>query len=377
MNGTEPALIEDLAAIAASQTKAARFASALGASGTAAFVSNATSRVALIRNKERELPVTIDDGGYGRTYVASPHSAYVLYARDEIDIVGIRRLRRAAHGALDLLDRMLRAIRINQAVHLDNWLLSTNLHGTWDGKGLPQIREVLTRRFPEHFLILRSLDPWSCPQLLDAAKADGWTLLPSRQIWVTENLERDWRPRNDYGNDRRALAKSGLTVEDLETLGPADAARIADLYHQLYVGRYSPLNPIFTAQFMAETARSGLLRYRLARDENGTIMAVAGMLVRGQYLTVPVLGYDLSRPKKDALYRIATFMFSDYAMERGLRLHSSSGAGEFKRNRGARPVIEYMAVHAGHLSLGRRTGLQILARLLDTIMVPMMRKQGW
>lgn len=377
MSSANPSLIEDLAEIARSKTQAARFAAALGTEGTSAYVSNATSRFALMRYRDREFPITIDDGGYSRTYVASPHSAYVLYARDEIDIVGIKRWRWVARGALSLLDRMLRAIRINRVVHLDNWLLSTNLHGTWYGKGLPQMREILARRFPEHFLILRSLDPKSCPQLLDAAKADGWTLIPSRQIWVTDDLVRDWRPRNAYGNDRRALANSGLTIEEMDELEPCDAERIADLYYQLYVERYSPINPIFTAQYMIETARSGLLRYRVAREASGTIMAVVGMLMRGDCLTVPVLGYDLARPRKEALYRIATFMFSEYAMERGLRLHSSSGAGEFKRNRGAHPVIEYMAVDARHLSRGRRAGLQVLARMLETIMVPMMRKQGW
>lgn len=369
--------MEDAEELRDSETLAARFVTALTNEGTPAFVSNAASRMALMRHGGLELPVTIDDGGYGRSYVSSPHSAYVLYARDEIEIVGMRKWRWAAYGALRLLDRLLRGIRINQAVHLDNWLLSTNLHGEWNGDGLNRMREVLATRFPDHFVILRSLDPWSSPDLLDAARRDGWMLLPSRQIWVTEDLARDWRPRNDYGNDRRALAKSGLTVEDPDRLGPGDADRIADLYHQLYVGRYSPLNPIFTARYVEETMRSGLLRYRLARDDEGTIMAVAGMLVRGDCVTVPVLGYDTSRPQKDALYRIATFMFSDWAMQRGLRLHSSSGAGDFKRNRGARPEIEYMAIYARHLSPGRRAGLALLAQLLETIMVPMMRKQGW
>lgn len=367
----------DPAALAGATSLAARYVAALAREGTPALIANATSRAMLLRQGGREFPVTIDDGGHGRSYVASPHSAYVLYAREEMAIVGMRRGRRAASAALALLDRLLRAARLNHAVHLDNWLLSTNLHGDWDGAGLPAIRTALAGRFPDHFVILRSLDGWSCPTLLAAARADGWVLLPARQIWVVDDLARDWRPRNDHGNDRRALARSGLVIEEPTSIGAADAARIAELYHMLYVGRYSALNPVFTPAFIAFSAETGLLRYRLAREPGGRIMAVAGMLVRDGILTPPVVGYDTSRPQREALYRIASYLFCDWALERGLALHGSAGAADFKRKRGAHGVIEYMAVHAGHLSRSRRAALALLAQLLDRVAVPMMRSQGW
>lgn len=345
--------------------------------GTQTLIANASSRPMLLHHEGRRFPLTVDDGGYGRTYVASPHSAYVLYARREIELVGMKEGRRTAGAALSLLDGVLRAVSFNRTVHLDNWLLSTNLHGNWDGAGLPAIRKTLADRFPDHFLIMRSIDSWSCPALLEAARADGWVLLPARQIWVVDDLARDWRPRNAYGNDRRALARSGLFVEDLRQIGAADAARIAELYRMLYVGRYSALNPVFTARYIMHTATIGLLNYRVARDAGGKIMAVAGMLVRNGIMTPPVVGYDTSRPQKQALYRIASFLFCDWALQRGLSLHGSAGAGAFKRNRGAHGTIEYMAVHTRHLARGRRGAVQLLAQLLDRVAVPTMLKHGW
>lgn len=372
-----PDLLSDPDDLAQTGSLAGRYVAALAHGGPQRLIANVQSRPLLLRHGEFHLPVTVDDGGYGRSYVASPHSAYVLYAREEIDLVGMTRGRSLARAALAGLDGLLRQARFNRAVHLDNWLLSTNLHGAWKGEGLPQMRTALATAFPDYFLILRTLDGWSSPDLLQAARSDGWILVPARQIWVVDDLRRDWKPRNAFGNDRRALARSGLKVEDVDRFDEADCQRVADLYRLLYLDRYSALNPHFTAQFVAFTQQSGMMHYRVAREPGGRIMSVAGMLHREGTMTPSVVGYDTARPQSEALYRIAAYLFSDWAMERGLALHGSAGAAHFKRQRGARGVIEYLAVYAGHLSAGRRMTIQALASTLERAVVPMMKREGW
>ena len=64
-------------------------------------------------------------------------------------------------------------------------------------------------------------------------------------------------------------------------------------------------------------------------------------------MTAPVIGYDMGYPQKSGLYRITSLMVGDYAIKNGLRLNASSGAGEFKRLRGARSQIEYTAYWIG------------------------------
>jgi len=370
-------LIEEMDELARDESVAGRYVAALARDGVGHYIANASSRPMLLSLSDRRLPVTVDEGGYGRSYVASPHSAYVLYAREEIDIVGMRRGRGAARAALALLDQLLRAADLNRCVHVDNWLLSTNLHDGWEGAELPEVRRLLAERFPGHLLILRSLDRWSSPDLLESARADGWILAPARQIWVVDDLARDWRPRNNQANDRRALAASGLIVEEPDRFDEAEAARVAELYRLLYVHRYSALNPVFTAAFIQLTQRLGLIHYRVARASDGRIMAVAGMMARGDVMTPPVVGYDTQRSRREALYRVASWMFCDWAMARGLRLHGSAGAADFKRRRGAHGEIEYMAIHAGHLGAARRATVRALAGLLEAWLVPMMRRQGW
>jgi len=329
-----------------------------------------------LRSGDRVFPLTVNDGETGDSYVCLPHSAYVLYARQELDLVDTGALKPLLRALIAIFDKMLIVAGINRIVHVDNMLLSTNLHGGWAGEDVPAIRAALVALYPDHIIAIRSLDSWSCPNLLAACEADQWLPLASRQIWVTDDLARDWRPRNTSQNDRRMFANSGLVAEELDTMSDEDARRSAELYHMLYVGKYSPLNPVFTPAWIAMTHEEGILRYRGARDGEGRLMAVAGSLVRGGILTPPIVGYDTARPQQEGLYRIAAFLFSEVAEREELRLNGSAGAADFKRRRGAHGVIEYSALYVRHLSIWRRLALVLVAGLLDHAAVPMMRRRG-
>ena len=372
-----PELVSSPDALAADPSLAAQYVAQLVKHGPGSAISNLASKLMLCRYQDLRLPITVEDGTLGHSYVVSPHSNYVLYARDEIDILDLRFGRTLAVGTLGVLDATLRLFNVNKTVHLDNWILSTSLHGDWHGQGLPEIRQLLTRQFPDHLPVIRSLDDWSCPELTQAARNDGWLLMPARQIWVTDDLQRDWKKRNNTQNDRRALKKSEFVVRQPEKLEVDETRRIAELYRALYVGRYSAINPIFTPKFVQVAAETGLLQFKLVCAPDGEIVAVCGMRQAGGIGTVPFLGYDLDRPQSDGLYRIACYLASEWAMELGLRFNGSAGAAQFKTMRGARGQIEYMGVYVGHLPPMRRTGIQLLCTALNSVMTPMLKKQAW
>ncbi len=347
------------------------------ASGAQNMVANAATTLSRIEIAGHTLPLTRNDGALGNSYVCSPHSAYVLYAREELRLIDAGRLAKPARAAITGLDILLRRARINRIIHIGNWMLSTNLHGAWRGEGIAAARTALAETYSNHVLGVRSIDDWSSPGLRHALLSDGWILVPSRQIWVSDDLRRDWLPRHNFGNDRRLIGRSPLRVTDLPTVSAEDATRIAALYAQLYIGRYSPLNPILTPAFIQTSARTGMITYRAARDPHGTIMAVAGLWACHGIMTPPVVGYDTAQPRSEGLYRVATWMFMERALAAGWRLHASAGAAHFKRQRGARGVIEWNAYHARHLSRFRRFAIEALARSLTRIAVPMMIANGW
>lgn len=354
---------------------ARQYIEAIAQAGVKAMVSNVRTRWLALRSGDRVYPVTVNDLERGDSYVCLPRSAYVLYGREELALVDVGVWRPLLLAAISGVDVLLRAARIDRIVHVDNWLLSTNLHGDWDGSDLAQVRQTVKERFPHHHIAVRSVDPWSSPRLATALQADGWLMLPSRQVWVIDDVASGWRPRKSVGHDARILRRSGLKVEELETLRPGDAERIAQLYRMLYVDKYSALNPIFTPTWIELTHRSGLLRYRAVRDHDGAILSVAGSLVRNGVLTPPVVGYDTARPRSEGLYRIASYLFSEQAQALGARLHASAGAADFKRVRGARPVIECTAIWTGSAPWWRRWLLRCFAGVLWHVAVPLLRRR--
>jgi len=235
---------------------------------------------------------------------------------------------------------------------------------------------LLVRRFPDHFLAVRSLTEWSDADLIDRLRRDGWRLLPARQIYVTDDLDRDWAPRRDTRRDLRLLARTPCQIDRLETLAPGDAARIAELYAMLYLDRYSTLNPAFTPAYIEMTHREKILTYRGLRDEIGGLVAVVGCLARGGVLTTPVVGYDTRRAAAEGLYRMASVLFAQMAREDGARLNGSAGAADFKRHRGARPVLEYTSYFARHLAWPRRATLAAMSRVLDSVAAPLLAERG-
>ncbi len=116
--------------------------------------------------------------------------------------------------------------------------------------------------------------------------------------------------------------------------------------------------------------------YRGLRDADGVLSAVVGCFIRGGVLTTPIVGYDTTRPARDGLYRIASVMLAQMAIEHGCKLNGSAGAASFKRNRGARPVIEYTAYFVGHLSFARRTTFGAIEQVLNKMAVPVMVERG-
>jgi len=353
---------------------AKKYIEMLASADMPSLIANVKTRILALRSGKRVFPITVNDDEIGNSYVCEPYSAYILYSKEEMDIVDIGWLKWLFKPMISLASIFLRIAQINRIVHVDNWLLSTNLHGDWDGADINAIRELLISKYPDHIIAIRSLDYWSNENLLRAVQNDRWYLFPSRQIWVTNDMEKQWLPRHSVREDKRILRKSELTTDTIKVMTNADAERIAELYHMLYVGKYSPLNPIFLPKWIQETCRLEIIRYRCARDGDDQIQAVAGSFCRADVLTPPIVGYDTSRPQSLGLYRIASLLFSEDAMQAHVRLHGSAGAASFKRFRGAEAYTEYSAYFIDHLSLSRRLILKTLSIFLNHIAVPMMRK---
>ena len=342
--------------------------------GATRLVANLRTELRVLHTGDAVLPVTINDSDYDNTYVCSPYTAYATYAKEETSLLHDRWWCPALAVLADSAGAILKRARINRMVQVNNWMLSTNLFrrdATWN---LDAITAVLREKFPDHFICFRSLNAWSDAALLQRFRASGYKLVASRPVYVFEDFARTWLRTHNAKLDRRALARTEFRVIAHDELGEADYERMAELYRQLYIEKYSRLNPQFTADYLRLCHRARAMTFFGLRATSGTLDGVLGLFAIDGIVTAPIVGYDTSRDARCGLYRLLMTLTFDFAMQRGLRLNLSSGAAHFKRLRGGRPQIEYSAIYDRHLSVSRRLSVSALAATVNGLGVPLMRK---
>jgi len=342
---------------------------------TERLVSNVRTSWALLRTGDIALPTTINDTEYDNSYVASPYTGCVLYPRSELEKLDGHPLVVAAIRVLLFgMQGPLRAARVNRVVCVNNWLLSTNLYPVWCGASVSEITRLLVERHPTHALAFRSLNETTNPELLRRLAESGYLLAPSRQVYFFDGAAGDYMRRPNVRWDQSLLSKPPYRVVPHEELTSGDAARMEYLYRLLYIDKYSPHNPQFTAEMLDECRSRRLLEFRGLRGDDGRLDGIVGWFERNGVLTVPIVGYDTSLPQRLGLYRRLMALVLRETAERKLLLNLSSGAAEFKRLRGGVPCLEYTAVYCRHLSAPRRAVWHTLAWLLRNVGAPILRK---
>lgn len=344
--------------------------------GSERFVRNVRTRLLVLKVDGIPLPITVNEEEYDNSYVCSPYTHYVSYARQELILLGNRALIAGLDALLSGIGGLLKLGGFNRVVHVNNWLLSTNLYPELNAAQWDAVLDKLVARFPGHAIVFRSLNSSLHAPMLNLLRSKGCLLVPSRQIYLLRTGD------NGFGNakSRWLLKRDGALAakEGYETVGPGDMTRqdlprIAELYRLLYLDKYSWHNPQFTERFLEEALHNRILELHGFR-RNGRLDAVLGFYARDGVMTTPLFGYDTSLPQELGLYRMLSARLIELARERGFLLHESSGAAQFKRNRGAEAEIEFSAVYVRHLPLKRRIPWATLGKLLNRIGVPLLRK---
>lgn len=342
-------------------------------------VHNVRTRLLVATVDGIPLPITINETEYDNSYVCSPYTHFVTYAREELALLRNRPAEAILGGLLSGIGLLLRKAHFNRVVQVNNWLLSTNVLPAISPAGLEALMTELHRRYPGHAIVCRSLNDVTSGTYLETVRKYGCKLIPSRQIYLLQAAPKSARPSINakarwlVKRDRRLIDKHGYTIAEPQDMLLADAPRIKELYDMLYIHKYSPCNPQFTELFIQTAIQSGTLELHGLR-KNGRLDAILGFFVRGEIMTAPLFGYDTKLPQQTGLYRMLSAVLIGIADERGLLLHESSGVGQFKRNRGAVAELEVMAVYDKHLPLGTRLCWSILEKLLYRIGVPIIQR---
>lgn len=336
-------------------------------------IANVTTEVASLGADSTLLPVTVNSSEPGNAWICSPYSTYALYAAEETRRFGHPLLTSPLLTLCGAMGRYLRWAGVDNAVAVNNWLISTNLYPAASPYDIQALIQEATARWPAHAIWFRSLNARHNSDWLQSLMALGCVLIPSRQVYLYDKVEARAARPVDLQRDFRLLRTTSFSSSPAEQWSARDFERAAQLYGLLYLDKYSRLNPAYTAEFLRLWHGAGLLDLTGYRDPEGELRGVVGMFCLGQTITSPIVGYDTSRPKAEGLYRILAAHVLMTAASTGRCVNLSAGVGEFKRLRGGLGEIEYSAVYARHLPRRSRRALECLGIAARRVGVPIMR----
>lgn len=337
---------------------------------------NLATTPAFLRIDGIEVPLTVNETEWENSWLCSPFTHYITYAREEIDRAVSPILSRTGGTILGALGAWFRRAGINRVVMANNWLHSTNPWPRWEAASLPAVLEAMTRRWPDHALVFRSLNEKESAPLLAALGEAGAMLIPSRQIWWYEADSEAVARSHEFRKDERLLHRGDLEIVPHEAITEADYPTLTKLYEQLYLGKYSRHNPQYTLAWIGHLHRENLARFTALREPGGRLVGVEACVEMHGVLTSPIVGYEVGRPRELGLYRRLAAVPVLEAGKRGIPLNLSAGVGQFKALRGGEAVMEYLGVYVRHLPRSRRAPWRAVHELSARLLAPHVRKHG-
>lgn len=334
--------------------------------GVSQYIENVKTDLRVLVLKELVLPITINEAEYGNSYVCSPYSYFISYARESLDFLSQAWLFHSLNTLLIALGRIFRNFRFNKVVIVNNWFYSTNLYPQLQVEQLIQVTQFLQQSFPDHAIVFRSVDPCTSPVCYQTLQRIGFEYIATRQIFFLNPRNSSLFESRLFKSDLKLLKGSEYQVIDGKEIKEEELLRLLELYHDLYIGKYSTLNPKFNEEFLRLMLKENLMQFK-ALKKDGRIDGVIGYVERNGKMYCPFFGYDRHVPKEAALYRLLCTILTLEAYNRSLFFHQSSGASMFKKIRKAHDCIEYTAVFYKHLKVQRHVPWIMLKNLYNSI----------
>ena len=309
--------------------------------------------------------VPIDDN----CYAVTPLTLITGYAQEELPKINNMWVRRACYGLIKMLTPILKLARLNRVQTLNNQCLSTNMYSEeWQELNTESLRLQALRKEPTVPLQLRSLNNIQHGRIIERLNKEGWIALVTRQVYLHVSWD-DFVVSRDFKRDLKLLEDQSWQYKELSTSEEFDKAK--ELYDMLYLKKYSQNNIRYTSRYMEQASKKGLIKF-IGIFHKGELLAFFGIVVVGNSMTCPMIGYETGKPRRLNLYRRISVYIISYAWHNKLQFNMSSGAPSFKRNRKARPCIECSYIYIQHLPLYQRAVWRLVTFLADRIYRPLL-----
>lgn len=340
--------------------------------GCLKYFDNISTDIKILKIENLILPITINNAEYDNSYVCSPFSYFIKSAVLYADIIKNPLLHKIVKGLFWGLSKLFKALKFNKVVIINNWLISTNLIPRMDPEYFTLITQFLQNQFPAHALIFRSVNPRTNEAYYEALKNSNYRMIAARQIFFTDTQKEHIFESRLFKSDLKLLQSSEYEIIDSGQLTKDEAARMLELYREIYICKYS-LHPQLNLNYVQWALNAQILKFK-AIKKDGMIDGIAGYVCRNGIMTCPFFGYDKTKPQQDGLYRILSTILMLEAKQNHWLFHQSAGASTYKKIRKATDCIEYTAVYDKHLSLTRKLPWFFIKAIFNSVGIFYMKK---
>ncbi|MGQ3027587.1 MAG: GNAT family N-acetyltransferase, partial [Ferrovibrionaceae bacterium] len=288
------------------------------------------------------VPLILAEGLRRGTWITNPLTAWCDIPEATLAAGGSTAARCSRVG-LGLVRRAGAAIGLDRAVMLGHLPQSTCLPG-WSRHQIEIAAGLARRRWPDRAVMLRHLDGERDAALMDLLEADGFRRLPARVVYHWPTADGSLPTASHAKRDRSLLGRAGLTRLPHAAFDLARRAEARRLYRAIYIERHGPYNPDYTEAWFDRAHETGWWEFIGLARADGTLAAFAALHQGKGALCVPALGHDPAAAREEGGYRQIVAWITEIASRRRVDFDFSSGAGDFKRRRGAVPAIEWAMV---------------------------------
>lgn len=341
--------------------------------GVTSYIQNIKTELVVLIWEDLVLPVTLNEKEYDNSYVCSPYSFYISYAKKSVNRLVQSWAQPLIGSVLNGLSRLFYRYEVNKIVTVNNWLLSTNLYPALDRDQIQVLALFLQKQFPDHAIVFRSLDLCTSDICYHSLNQLGYQLIASREIFLTDTQKTKFFESRLFKSDLKLLNQSQYEILEHDQLSEEEIPRLLELYQNLFIDKHSNLNPQFTLKFLILAYRKKIFYFKALKKE-GRIEGVIGVVKRNGILFCPFLGYNLKVSQEVGLYRMLCTLLLLEAQKQKLLFHQSAGASLFKKIRKAVPYIEYTAVYYQKLPLKRKIPWWILKKVCNSLGIFYMKR---
>ena len=332
--------------------------------GTRLFVRNIDVEMKVLGVDNILIPVSFGTDKKHTSYVASLLSQQVDYTREEIlqSDKYSKTVKTLARWFFPLFRTMAQSLGVEKTVYVNNWLLSTNLYDTLSTEQISSMLNFLRTKYPEYAVMFRSVNETTDPELFRTLQALNAIPLVSRQVYLLHQDKKKYKKKRPFVTDKKYWEKRKdlRWFEGNGSLTTSINNKIIEYYNNIYLEKYSVLNPQYTEKFIEIAANSKVLSFQLMENQEKELLAVQAIYYTGGKITTPFIGYDTSLPREEGIYRLMNMQLMQEAINKNLFLNMSSGAGKFKKQRGGEPSFEHHFVYVNHLSNFRQLIWKVL-----------------